>query len=295
MPLPSFSEGEGEPRHSASPHPPAEQETASEHASSGGISRRTIGAVIIIGLFMIVGGMAVSGILPGLDSTPLTGAGDSAAEGGVPDEAFGPEVNSTALRQAHADRLNEAGSFTFSEEYSVESTSADDPSREETITATFDLENEQSLVEISTADFRRVAYGTSTESYERIEFPSQEPQYRVPDRDIGPDQYLDISLLGELETIETEHRETEAGHVYTASGVDAVSGGFLDADVDSFREFELEAVVSDQGVLKEFSYRVVLEDGGEVIRVTRSGEITDIGSTEVRDPAWLDDARVETN
>ena len=297
MPSPSFSEGEGEPRHSESAHAPSERkETASGHASSGGgISRRTISAVIIIGLFVFVGGMVVSGVLPGVDGTPLAGTSDSAAEGGVPDEAFGPDVNSTALRQAHADRLNEAGSFTFTEAYSVESTSTDGPSRDETITATFDLESEQSLIEISTADFRRVAYGTSTESYERIELPSEEPQYQVPDRDIGPDPYLDSGLLGELEIMETEHRETETGHVYTASGVDAVSDGFLDADVDSFRSFEFEAVVSDQGVLKEFSYRVVIEDGGEVITVTRSGEITDIGSTEVREPGWLDDARSATN
>ncbi|GAA3880166.1 hypothetical protein GCM10022627_36480 [Haloarcula argentinensis] len=268
----------------------------SGHASSGaGISRRTIGVVIIIGLFVFIGGMVVSGALPGLDSTPLAGTSDPAAEGGVPDEAFGPEVNSTALRQAHADRLNEAGSFTFTEEYSAESTSSDAPSSDETLTATFDLESDQSLIEILTADFRRAAYGTGTESYERIELPSQEPQYRVPDRDIGPDPYLDSGLLGELETMETEHRETETGHVYTASGVDAVSDGFLDADVDSFRSFEFEAVVSDQGVLKEFSYRVVLEDGGEVITVTRSGEITDIGSTQVREPGWLDDARAATS
>jgi hypothetical protein len=39
----------------------------------------------------------------------------------------------------------------------------------------------------------------------------------------------------------------------------------------------------------------VLEDGGEVITVTRSGEITDIGSTDVREPTWLDDARAATN
>ena len=55
------------------------------------------------------------------------------------------------------------------------------------------------------------------------------------------------------------------------------------------------AVVSDQGVLTEFSYQVVLENGGEVIIGTQSGEITDLGATDVRESRWLADARVATN
>lgn len=297
MVLPSFSEGEGDPRHSESGHsPPAERETkADQVASGGGISRRTLGAAIILGLVLIISGMGVAGVLPGLDSNPLAGTGGLAGGGGISDEAFEPPVNSTALRQGHADTLNEAGSFTVVEEYSVESTSADGPSRDETITATFDLENEQSLIDISAEEFQRTVYGTSTENYARIDLPSRDPEYQIPDQEITPEPYLDSTLLSELETIEVEHQETESGHVYTATGVEAVSDGFLNGDVDSFRSFEFEAVVSDQGVLSEASYQIRLEDGGEVITITRSVEVTNVGSTEVSEPVWLEDARAATN
>jgi hypothetical protein len=237
--------------------------------------------VIVIGLLFVAGGVVASGVL----TEPVDDLADGTdSESSIPNEAFEPPVNSTALRQGHSETLNASGSFTFEEEYRVESTSADGPSVDETVTATFDLESEQSLIEILTADFRRTAYGSGTEKYEQIDDSSGDPYYQIPDRDIGPDRYLDSGILDELETMDVEYQETDAGHMYTASGVDAVSDGFLEADVDSFQSFEFEAVVSDQGVLKEFSYRVEIENGGEVITVTRSGEIKDIGTTEVREP-----------
>lgn len=292
--LPSFSTGEVEPRHSESTQAPsAVTGQPTEQASSGaGVSRRTLGVVIVVGLLFVAGGVVASGVL----TEPVDDLADGTdSESSIPNEAFEPSVNSTALRQGHSETLNASGSFTFEEEYRVESTGADGPSVDETVTATFDLESEQSLIEISTADFRRTAYGSGTEKYEQIDDPSGDPYYQVPDRDIGPDRYLDSGILDELETMDVEHQETDAGHMYTASGVDAVSDGFLEADVDSFQSFEFEAVVSDQGVLKEFSYRVEIENSGEVITVTRSGEIKDIGTTEVREPTWLDDAREATS
>jgi hypothetical protein len=248
--------------------------------------------VIVIGLLFVAGGVVASGSL----SEPVDDLSDGAdSESSIPNQAFEPSVNSTALRQGHTETLNESGSFTFEEKYRVESTSADGPSVDETVTASFDFESEQSLIEISTADFRRTAYGSNTEKYEQIDDSSGDPYYQVPDRDIGPEPYLDSGLLDELETMDVEHQETDAGHIYTANSVDAVSDGFLEADVETFQSFEFEAVVSDQGVLKEFSYQVEIEDGGEIITVTRSGEIRDIGATEVREPTWLDDAREATN
>jgi hypothetical protein len=257
--------------------------------------------VIVVGLLIVAGGVVASGSLTEpvddlLDRTDSEGELDGAAsEDDIPTEAFEHPINSTALRQGHSETLNATGSFTFEEEYRVESTDADGPSVDETVTAAFDLESEQSLIEISTAGFDRTVYRAGTETYERIDDSAGDPYYQIPDREIGPDPYLESSILGELETMDVEHRETDAGHVYTASGVDAVSDGFLDADVDSFRSFEFEAVVSDRGVLEEFSYRVEIEEGGEVIAVTRSVELTELGTTEVREPTWLDDAREATS
>jgi hypothetical protein len=218
---------------------------------------------------------------------------DSASD--IPSEAFEPPVNSTAVRQGHLDTLTEARSFTYEEEFSVERTDADRLIIDETITVSFNLDSSQSLRETSTTDVTRTAYGTDTENYVRIDDSSGDPQYVVPDRDIDPEPYLESDILAELETIDIEHQKTDAGHVYSASGVDAVSEGFFEGDVDSFQSFDFEAVVSEKGVLKEFSYQIEIEDSGEVFTVTRSGELKEIGTTEVREPTWLDDARQATS
>lgn len=261
-------------------------------SSEGGISRRALTVAIVIGLLVVAGGVVASGALTesGTDLLDKTGS-----ENGIPTQAFETPVNSTALRQGHSDTVNEAGSFTFEQEYRVESTGTDGPSVDETVTATFDLESEQSLIEISTADFSQTIYGSGSERYAQFDDSSGDPSYQIPDQGPDPDRYLNSNILGELETMDVEHQETDAGHVYTASGVDAVPDGFLDADVSSFQSFEFEAVVSDQGVLKEFSYQVEIEEGSEVITVTRSGELTEIGTSEVSEPMWLDDARQATS
>lgn len=285
-----------EPRHNEPAHPsPATSAAPTDHASSKtGGSRRTIGAVIGVAL-LVGGGIVATGALAGPVDDLLAGPGTSTANEGIPNEAFTPPVNSTALREAHRAKLNASGSFTVVEEYRVESTSADDPLRDETRTASFDLHSGQTLLRISTSDFQVTAYNTGTEKYERIQRSSEDPQYRISDRQISPEPYLDSNILTELATMDVKHRKTEDGHTYTASGVDAVSNDFLNADVDSFRSFEFNAVVSNQGVLREFSYQVEVEDSGEIITVTRSVNVTDLGTTEVREPTWLDEAREATN
>lgn len=262
-------------------------------SSGGGINRRTLGALIGIGLLVVVCGVVASGALAGPAADLLGGTDGSAAEG-VPNEAFASPINSTALREAHRERLNASGSFTVVEEYKLERTSVDGPSRDYTRTSSFDLGSDQTRVEISTADFQIITYSTGTETYERIERPSGDTQYRIPDEEIGAEPYLDSNMLAELATMEVDHRETDEGHVYTASGVEALTDGFLDADVDSFRSFEFRAVVSDQGVLSAYSFEVELEDSGEILTITQSVEVTEVGSTTVQDPPWLDEARAAT-
>jgi hypothetical protein len=227
------------------------------------------------------------------DGTPTPEAGGTTID--IPSEAFEPPVNSTALRQGHSDTLKEAGSFTFEEEYSVGRTDADRLIIDETITVSFNLDSGQSLRETSTTDTTLTVYGTGTEKYARIEDSSGDVQYDIPDGDIGPGPYLESDIFAMLETIDVEHQKTDAGHVYSASGVDAVSEGFPEADADSFQSFEFEAIVSEKGVLKEFSFQTEIVDSGEVFTGTRSGELKEIGTTEVREPTWLDDARQATS
>lgn len=295
--LPFFSKGEVEPRHKESGQTaPTQPEKSQNQASSGAISsRRALGAVIGILLLVAVGGVVASGFLGGTLDDVLDGTGGPTGEGEIATEAFEPPVNSTVLREAHRDGLNAAGSFTIVEEYTVEGTGTERPLRDETITSSFDLKNNQSLVEISANEYQMTAYHTGTEKYARTEGPSGEPQYQIPDRVVSPKPYLDSNILGELETMDVDHRKTESGHVYTANGVDAVSEGFLNGDVDSFRSFEFEAVVSDQGVLEEIYYQIEIENSGEIITVTRSVNITEVGTTTVREPAWLDAAREATS
>ena len=260
----------------------------------GGSGRRTLAVVLVGALLVVGGGIVAFGILTGPVGSPVGSTGDSPSEATVPAEAFKPPVNSTALRAAHTVNLNASGSFTVVEESSLESTAQDGPSRSQTITAAFDIESEQALITVSTDDSSRTSYATGDEQYTRIEGPSGDVRYQVPEREVTPDPYLDSAILGELETMDVDHRETDAGHVYTADSVDAVPNRFLDGDTDSFQAFEFEALVSERGVIEEFSYRIEIAEGDAVVTITRAVEVTETGTTEVRELPWLGEAREAT-
>lgn len=273
----------------------AERQPTDENPSEGGVSGRVFGAVIIVSLLLVAGGLVASGVVTDSPGDATDANGDSAAESDTPNEAFIPPVNSTALQEADAERLESAGSYTIVQETDLERTGADGVSRKESFTASVDTDTDTVLTEFSTEGQTRIAYRTGSEKYERVEFPTGDPEYQIPDRNMSTAQYLDSALLDELETIDVEHQKTDAGHLYTASGVDAVSDGFYDASADSIQSFELEAVVSDQGVLTEASYRIEVETDSGSTTVMRTTELKNIGTTEVSEPTWLDDAREATN
>ncbi|MEF8777883.1 MAG: hypothetical protein V5A36_03125 [Natronomonas sp.] len=277
-------------------------------SSESGVSRRILGIAIVIGILIAVGGVVASGLVSDpVDDALGNGGGDSVAksdtengssmmESDIPREAFTPPINSTALREANVEELEAAGSFTVVDEFSVESESSEIPSRENTFTSTYDLDNARVLTVFSTDDRRVISYQQETEKYQRIEYSSGETEYGIPDRDLTADPFTESEILNEFEAIDLEHRETDDGHVYTANGVDAVSGEFLGGDSDSFRAFEFEAVVSDRGTLTSFSFRIdAEEDDGSMTVITRAVEIKEVGTTEVRDPSWLAEARAATN
>ena len=177
----------------------------------------------------------------------------------------------------------------------MDSTGQDTASREDSFTALVDLNNDRVLTEFSTDGQTRTAYRAGAEKYERIEYQTGDVEYRTPDRDMSAVSYVNSSILGELETADVEHRETDTGHLYTADGAEAVSDGFLGIGGDSIRSFEFEVAVSDRGVFRQSSYRVEIETDTGSNTVSSSIETRDVGTTEMSEPRWLDEAREATN
>jgi hypothetical protein len=282
-----------------------------------------LGAAIAVGLLVLVGRLLLSGVVTNPLEDVADGTGDSAmdgtqapgetdssvaesnstseqtessnAESTLRSEAYAPPVDATALQKANTERLTSAGSVTIAAETTVESTGQDATSRENSFTALVDVDNNRVITEFSTDGQTRTAYRAGTEKYERIEYQTGDVEYRVPDRDMSAVSYVNSSILGELETVDVEHRETDTGHLYTASGTEAVSDGFLRISGDSIQSFDFEVAVSDQGVFRQSSYRVEIETDTGSNTVSSSIETRDVGTTEVPEPRWLDAAREATN
>ncbi|WP_152043355.1 DUF7537 family lipoprotein [Salinigranum salinum] len=270
-------------------------------------------AAVVAGLVVAAGGVAASGIVSQpldhlmgsggeTDSGPIVGPdGTVGGDGGgdLPAEAFTPPVDQDVLLDAHAGRLDAAGSFTFEERYTFASDDFDALPANRTTTVTHDLDGDQVVVESvvgsGTATERYVAYRNGKEKYERRELQTGETEYATPERDLAPDALLEPFVLQEFGNVTLDHREGETGHVYTATGVDTLSDGAFSSGTQEIVGFELTATVTNRGLLRSYSFTIEYQqEDGRAYTLSGHAEFTAVGTTDVRAPTWLSEAREST-
>jgi hypothetical protein len=222
-------------------------------------------------------------------------AGGDGDDVGPPTDAFTPPVDAAGIREAHAARLDESGTFTFEQRSQLRSDDVESLPPARTLTVRVDLGRDRLLAESVTGERRSVAYRDGTERYERVEDGSGDVEYRTPSDSLQPDFMLEPSLLRDLGNVTLAHEERADGHAYTASGVDALSGSVLGVPRADVTDLELSVVVTDGGRLESYSYTVGIEqDDGATYSASVTAEFTEVGSTDVDEPAWLDEARAAT-
>lgn len=291
------------------------------------IDRRTVNIVLFLGVIMMAVGVIASGLViqpsalvdagsDGSTDSPKTdhdgGAADDSikngsepvADNGVSEEIFIPPVDWDRIYEKHALGLKDAGSYT------VEKNSSWDyrePSRDHEAYAVweFNINDSELLLESNYLypEGRSFQYGSegvryswdlpgkdgpysSSEGYYKDEFDP-----RFYNTGITPSK----SVLVESEFQHSETYKEESIHVYRASSVNAAPDSFLQNDKESILSFDYEIIVSEEGIIREYSYEVTFENDGSPYTRYGSVNFKDIGRTSVEEPDWVDDARAATD
>lgn len=217
------------------------------------------------------------------------------AEPTLDDVTFPPGVsesgtNVTALAAGHTATL-ENRSFTYRVEM-------EEPNESGTMEARIDAGRNRLLVHTNTSDGRRAVYLTEESEYEK-RVSDGETAYEVRDRTPAWLSMVPISYTG------ASIVEQFAGPVnYTATGVETVDGTAL--LVLTANESDLESG-SDSVELRSYDGRILVDEAGRIHSFAVDFEaeyadgttsalsiemtISDVGSTAVPEPDWLDEAR----
>lgn len=232
-------------------------------------------------------------ILPG-GNNASTNPGSQSEDTGLAEDVFTSPVDVDTLKSAHRTQLENSGSITFNQEVAFRSDDIDGLPPDETTTARFNLTDEEAIVERTTTDYRITKYRDGVDEYERVE-ESGTTEYGKPSDMLPAEEILDSYILSEFRNITLDHQMQDGEHVYTASGVDTLSDEAFDPSTE-FTEFEFRAVVTNDGLLRAYSYTLGIRlDDGRTYTVTVDASLSDIGSTVVQEPAWVDEARSSTN
>lgn len=217
------------------------------------------------------------------------GAGD--ASGAAP----GAAPSADAIATAHQDALSAAGSYT----YTAEATATVDgqTAGSSALSAAVDRETDRTLVETDTAVGPVTTYVDSGTAYQRI--GAEEPQYRTLEIDATAD-----------EVVSTDVGPSIGNHTFEANGTATVDGQQVrtyeahETGSNATLQTDLGEGVSVESVTVTLSVR----DDGLVVRQDTSAEISlgdaqaegtfdrtvtysNVGSTAVTAPDWVDDAR----
>jgi outer membrane biosynthesis protein TonB len=212
-----------------------------------------------------------------------------------------PPLDPEAVADAHVEGLRAAGSFAIADNATIEGAGE---SRTNDRSGQVNLDaNTARLVSKPTEEATRYTYAEGAMAYEKTVFDElDQPQYEVSE--LG--RPLAESLLTATEIAETVRavdyersgtltRDGQELAVYVANGTDS-----LDTDVlfrgEGISEFSSTLVINPEtGVVRtlktERTTDALSADGSNTI--TETLRFSDIGSTEVDQPAWVDDLKQE--
>lgn len=97
-----------------------------------------------------------------------------------------------------------------------------------------------------------------------------------------------------VEDAETVTRDDETLHRYNATDVDdpeAFVSTVQPTDIDAVESFDATLLVDEEGLIREFRSTTTYTERGETHEATIEFQFTDIGSTTVEKPDWVENAR----
>lgn len=237
---------------------------------------------------------------PTASATPT--ATTTADSGSIPTtEAAYPErlETWTEITERHESEFATLDSFTAVYDVSVGGPDAARESGERLENRSIHLKNgtEAAWISIENPERTVTAYKNSTDArmlYGRlnesgnvsyVQEAGDIPQYQF--RDIREPSFFSKFNFTERGVTDTEHGERE---VYTVSGVENVDTRSI--GVEDATEISLTVHVDpDSGVITLFDYSATLERPEGTLTVSQEVRITDIGSTTVDAPEWVDEAK----
>jgi hypothetical protein len=215
-----------------------------------------------------------------------------------------------ALFNAHTEALRNAGSFTA--EGALESTTPQG-NTSATILVLLNMGDEVGYQEVNiSSDQFSLSLATFTRGDETFQRTTGfgEPQYSYETEpysgNVQPVNFsssnTDSLFSGDTDISWSESGSSTVDGVsttrYTASGTDDVgdADAIVGANVSSVEELELNAYVDGDGVIRRLTIDFAGENqNGERITQSLTYDITDVGSTTVPEPDWLDEARNSSN
>jgi len=273
-------------------------------------------SLILLGLVVLVASAGCLGFLGDGSGTETTttqptdemtdeepeSTGETTATETTDDAGSGDDGSIARAARDHQRQLQSAGSFTARV---VQNRTTDDDTANVTIEVRSDLEGEEYLMQTTgTAldrDLRIDRYTAGETTYEHLVLGDQE-RYRVDtepyDGNVEP---VDVdramggkNLVGRLSEYDLEadgtvtHRGEEMTR-YTADDPEAW-GGPLPDGADEIDSLEMHILVDDSGIARVIEYRVsgTSTRGGTFYEYFYL-EITDVGSTTVEEPGWIDE------
>jgi hypothetical protein len=236
-------------------------------------------------------------------SGALTG-GTNGADGKTLDDVSNPpgvSANGTDLAKlsdAHAAALN-GSSFTLTFDVAQNSSAAN---RSMGATAAVGADRRNVHVTVSGANQSMETYATAQKRYLRVA-TGDRVDYRAANRTNDEPKLLSSTYVG------TTYLDRFAGQVganFTPDGVRQADGTSLvvlrangsDASAPgetNVTDYSATILVDEQGVIHRFEVSARTERGGEWVRSTAAMTISDVDETAVDEPAWLGEARNQTN
>lgn len=245
-------------------------------------------------------------LLAGCSGVPGLGGG-----GGEAYTAADEPLNTTALQADHTENLREAGSFTV--RLNGTSTVGNDTSTQQTVIRA-DLESnrtyQRSQVDQSLAGqssgveselyvdngtgYARFVLGSGNQSqaqYQTVDLSQLPPGSSAPSEQfLTLDQYFAITEGANWTQQGTESFRGTTVTRYTIEGdynESALTGG----TAANVTDFGATLLVTGDGTVRSFGFNATVEQQGRAVNVSNTIVVTDVGSTAVEEPDWLDEAR----
>ena len=267
-------------------------------------------STVLVVLTVVLAGCSGGGTTTGAP-TPTDGATTDADTTDATSNDAG-DASSSGLSVSEADdRLREAGSFTTTWSYSV--TDADGTTTAVNDTYRVDLDDNRSI-ELFTTDGESaqsefeifIADGTSYARYgsgESVFYQASDQPQNVFDSATGRASGFYGYLEEDATFVGTETFDGVTVSRYEYTDVDAwqtynqgVTSTTFDTDEEvTITDFSITVLVDENDVGRLTTWTLVGEtEGGDTVSVEWRYSLTDVGSTTVEEPSWLDEAQAQT-